>query len=44
MCFFKNLSSGVPLVAQRITNPISIHKDAGSIPALPEWVKDPALP
>ena len=23
---------GVPVVAQRVTNPISIHEDAGSIP------------
>ena len=25
---------GVPVVAQRLTNPTSIHEDAGSIPGL----------
>ena len=33
----------VPIVSQRVMNPISIHEDAGSIPGLPQWVKVLAL-
>ena len=35
---------GVPVVAQLVTNPTSIHEDVGSIPGLAKWVKEPTLP
>ena len=34
---------GVPVVAQRVKNPMSIHEYAGLIPGLTQWAKDLAL-
>ena len=35
---------GVPVVAKWLTNPTGNHEVAGSVPALAQWVNDPALP
>ena len=40
----KNSHQGVPIVAQWLTNPTRNHEVAGLLPALAQWVKDPALP
>ena len=36
--------SGVPVVAQWLTNPTGSHGVAGSVLAPAQWVNDPALP
>ena len=40
----KKIEFGVPVVVQWLTNPTRDHEVAGSMPALAQWVKDPALP
>ena len=40
----KYLTARVPVVAQRLTNPTSIHEVSGSMPGLAQRVKDPVLP
>ena len=43
--YFKKLCTlGVPVVAQRVKNPTSIHEDADLIPGLAQWVNDQVSP
>ena len=35
--FLKGNEMGVPVVAQRVKTPTSIHEDLGSIPGLVQW-------
>ena len=37
-------TSGVPVVAQWLTNPTRKHEVVGSVLALAQWVNDPVLP
>ena len=40
----KSGGSGVPIVAQWLTNPTRDHEVVGSIPGLAQWVKDLVSP
>ena len=39
----KKYKLGVPIVAQQVTSLSSNHEDAGSIPGLAQWIKDPTI-
>ena len=41
--FLKSAQPGVPVVAQQVKNLTNIHENAGFIPGLAQWVKDPVL-
>ena len=41
--YHQNVSLGVTIVAQWLTNLTSIHEDPGLIPGLSQWLKDLVL-
>ena len=43
-CTIEMYFLGIPVVVQWLTNPPRNLELEGSIPALAQWVKDPALP
>ena len=44
LLLYQEMSFGVPVVAQWLTNLTRNREVAGSIPGLAQWVEDPALP
>ena len=40
----KHNIQGVPVVAQQVKDPTSIHDEMVLFPGLAQWVKDPVLP
>ena len=43
-CFKITHREGVPIVVWQVKNLNRIHEDAGLIPGLTQWAKDPVLP
>ena len=43
VCILKHVLFGSSHCGSVVINPTGIHEDAGSIPGLVQWVKDPAL-
>ena len=41
---YTHVFPGVPVVAQQVKNPKSIHEDVGWIPGLAQWVKNLVWP